>query len=193
MMDGEVYRTFILAKHDGNTGLPIYMARTRAPTSSRRRGRDRASRRLDARALPQDLPDGDDPLHEGRCAIEGYLYWTLVDDVHPRVSACTTTTSRAPDLDTDCYGQPSGRSTAPGLGAPQRRQADDRRRLREGVRRWLTADGAERTLRFELMQRREAGHDTTGVEDAVRAALDGGSPTAIRMLTCGWSCALRAD
>lgn len=34
-------------------------------------------------------------------------------------------------------------------------------------------------LTYELMQRQEAGHDTSGVEDVVRAALDDGSSTAI--------------
>lgn len=37
-------------------------------------------------------------------------------------------------------------------------------------------------LRYELVQRREAGHDTTGVEVAVRAALDDGSRAAIEQV-----------
>jgi beta-glucosidase/6-phospho-beta-glucosidase/beta-galactosidase len=42
--------------------------------------------------------------------VEGYLYWTLVDDVQPaRLGLYNYDFAEHRILDTDCYGRPSGR------------------------------------------------------------------------------------
>ena len=85
MMDGEVYRTFILATNDFNTDLPVYMGENScANIQPIGEAAQPASRRLDARALPEDVPDGDDPLHEGGRADRGV---PLLDAGRRRASA----------------------------------------------------------------------------------------------------------
>lgn len=111
MMDGEVYRTFILAKNDANTPpLPVYMGENSS-----------ANLQLaDGPAIPR--PDGWTRerylktylMEMVRCMkegvpIEGYLYWTLVDDVHPpRLGLHNYDFVAHEILDTDGFGQPSG-------------------------------------------------------------------------------------
>ena len=72
MMDGEVYRTFILAKNDFNADLPVFMGEN-SPANIQPidEAGAPASGWLDPRALPEDVPDGDDPLHEGGGADQG--------------------------------------------------------------------------------------------------------------------------
>jgi len=110
MMDGEVYRTFILAKHDFNTDLPIYM------------GENSIGNLQPAGELAQPRPDGWSRerylktylMEMIRCMkegvpIEGYLYWTLVDDVQPpRLGLYNYDFVNHHILDTDGFGQPSG-------------------------------------------------------------------------------------
>jgi len=111
MMDGEIYRTFILAKHDFNTDLPIYMGENSCanfqavgePAIPRPDGWTRE------RYLKTYLMEMIRCMKEG-VPIEGYLYWTLVDDVHPaRLGLYNYDFAEHRILDTDCYGQPSGR------------------------------------------------------------------------------------
>ncbi|MGE5460153.1 MAG: family 1 glycosylhydrolase [Solirubrobacterales bacterium] len=111
MMDGEVYRTFILAKNDFNTDLPIYMGENSCanfqevggPAIPRPDGWTRE------RYLKTYLMEMIRCMKEG-VPIEGYLYWTLVDDVAPpRLGLYNYDFVEHRILDTDCYGQPSGR------------------------------------------------------------------------------------
>jgi beta-glucosidase/6-phospho-beta-glucosidase/beta-galactosidase len=111
MMDGEVYRTFILAKNDLNTDLPVYMGENSCANFQA----------IGEAAIPR--PDG--WPREGylktylmemiRCMkegvpVKGYLYWTLVDDVQPaRLGLYNYDFENHRILDTDCYGRPSGR------------------------------------------------------------------------------------
>jgi len=110
-MDGEVYRTFILAKQDLNTDLPVYMGENSCanfqpvgePAIPRPDGWTRE------RYLKTYLMEMIRCMKEG-VPIEGYLYWTLVDDVHPaRLGLYNYDFENHRILDTDCYGQPSGR------------------------------------------------------------------------------------
>ena len=111
MMDGEVYRTFILAKNDFNADLPVYMGENSCANFQP----------IGEAAIPR--PDGwtrerylkTYMMEMIRCMkegvpIRGYLYWTLVDDVHPpRLGLYNYDFVNHRILDTDCYGQPSGR------------------------------------------------------------------------------------
>jgi beta-glucosidase len=80
-MDGEVYRTFILATRDGNTDLPVYMGENSlanlqpigAPAIPRPDGWTRE------RYLKTYLMEMVRCMKEG-VPIKGYLYWSLVDD-----------------------------------------------------------------------------------------------------------------
>lgn len=110
MMDGEVYRTFILAKHDYNTDLPIYMGENSLgnlqpagePAEPRPDGWSRE------RYLKTYLMEMIRCMKEG-VPIEGYLYWTLVDDVQPpRLGLYNYDFVNHRILDTDGFGQPSG-------------------------------------------------------------------------------------
>jgi hypothetical protein len=80
-VDGDIYRTMILAYHEGNTNLPIYMGENSIAYEQPRAGR----------AVPR--PDGWSRerylktyfMEMIRCIAEGvpirgYLYWSLVDD-----------------------------------------------------------------------------------------------------------------
>ena len=110
-MDGEVYRTFILATNDFNEGLPVYM------------GENSSGHIQPAGEPPQPRPDGWTRerylktylMEMVRCMkegvpIEGYLYWTLVDDVQPpRLGLYSYDFERHRILDADGFGQPSGR------------------------------------------------------------------------------------
>ena len=84
MLDGEVYRTFILATNDFNDDLPVIM------------GENSCANLQDIDGAPEPRPDGWTRerylktylMEMVRCMkegvpIEGYLYWTLVDDVYP--------------------------------------------------------------------------------------------------------------
>ena len=111
MMDGEVYRTFILAKHDFNTDLPIYMGENSLgnlqpagePAQPRPDGWSRE------RYLKTYLMEMIRCMKEG-VPIEGYLYWTLVDDVQPpRLGLYNYDFVNHRILDTDGFGQPSGK------------------------------------------------------------------------------------
>jgi beta-glucosidase/6-phospho-beta-glucosidase/beta-galactosidase len=111
VMDGEIYRTFILAKDDFNTGLPVYMGENSCANFQP----------VGEAAIPR--PDGwtrerylkTYMMEMIRCMkegvpISGYLYWTLVDDTQPaRLGLYNYDFANHRILDTDCYGQPSGR------------------------------------------------------------------------------------
>jgi beta-glucosidase/6-phospho-beta-glucosidase/beta-galactosidase len=109
-MDGEVYRTFILAKHDLNTDLPIYMGENSSANIQRIDGP--AEPRPDGwtreRYLKTYLMEMVRCMKEG-VPIKGYLYWTLVDDVHPpRLGLYNYDFVNHRILDTDGFGRPSG-------------------------------------------------------------------------------------
>jgi beta-glucosidase/6-phospho-beta-glucosidase/beta-galactosidase len=119
MMDGEVYRTFILAKNDFNDGLPIYMGENSLgnfqpvgePAIPRPDGWTRE------RYLKTYLMEMIRCMKEG-VPIKGYLYWTLVDDVHPaRLGLYNYDFANHQILDTDGFGQPSGEIYAHLVGA----------------------------------------------------------------------------
>jgi beta-glucosidase/6-phospho-beta-glucosidase/beta-galactosidase len=109
-LDGEVYRTFILATNDGNTDLPVIM------------GENSVGNLQAAGEPPQVRPDGWTRerylktylMEMVRCMregvpIEGYLYWTLVDDVQPpRLGLYGYDFEQHRILDTDGFGAPSG-------------------------------------------------------------------------------------
>lgn len=110
MMDGEVYRTFILAKNDFNAGLPVYMGENSlgnmqsldGPAELRPDGWTRE------RYLKTYLMEMVRCMKEG-VPIEGYLYWTLVDDVYPpRLGLYNYDFVNHQIRDTDGFGQPSG-------------------------------------------------------------------------------------
>jgi beta-glucosidase len=109
-LDGEVYRTFILAKHDFNADLPIYMGENSCanfqpvgqPAIPRPDGWTRE------RYLKTYLMEMVRCMKEG-VPIRGYLYWTLVDDTQPaRLGLYNYDFERHEILDTDCGGRPSG-------------------------------------------------------------------------------------
>jgi beta-glucosidase/6-phospho-beta-glucosidase/beta-galactosidase len=111
MMDGEVYRTFIHAKHDFNTDLPVHMGENSCanfqpvgePAIPRPDGWTRE------RYLKTYLMEMIRCMKEG-VPIRGYLYWTLVDDVAPpRLGLYNYDFVNHRILDTDGFGQPSGR------------------------------------------------------------------------------------
>jgi beta-glucosidase len=111
MMDGEVYRTLIMATNDFNAGLPVYM------------GENSSANLQPTGEPPQPRPDGWTRerylktylMEMVRCMkegvpVEGYLYWTLVDDVQPpRLGLFHYDFERNEIHDTDGFGQPSGR------------------------------------------------------------------------------------
>jgi len=110
-MDGEIYRTFILATNDFNTDLPVYMGENSCanlqpigePAQPRPDGWTRE------RYLKTYLMEMVRCMKEG-VPIEGYLYWTLVDDVQPpRLGLYNYDFANDRILDTDGFGQPSGR------------------------------------------------------------------------------------
>jgi beta-glucosidase len=110
MMDGEIYRTFILATNDFNTGLPVYMGENSCanlqaigePAQPRPDGWTRE------RYLKTYLMEMVGCMKEG-VPIEGYLYWTLVDDVQPpRLGLYSYDFVNHEILGTDGFGQPSG-------------------------------------------------------------------------------------
>jgi beta-glucosidase/6-phospho-beta-glucosidase/beta-galactosidase len=109
-MDGEVYRTFILAKHDANTDLPVYMGEN-SLANQQPIGEDPVPRPdgwTRERYLKTYLMEMVRCMKEG-VPIEGYLYWTLVDDVHPpRLGLFNYDFTNHRILDTDGFGQPSG-------------------------------------------------------------------------------------
>ncbi len=111
MMDGEVYRTFILAKNDFNTGLPVYMGEN--SSANLQPIGEVAERRPDGwtreRYLNTYLMEMIRCMKEG-VPVRGYLYWTLVDDVAPpRLGLYNYDFVDHRILDTDGFGQPSGK------------------------------------------------------------------------------------
>jgi beta-glucosidase len=111
MMDGEVYRTFILAKNDFNTGLPVYMGEN--SLANQQPIREAAQARPDGwtreRYLKTYLMEMVRCMKEG-VPVRGYLYWTLVDDVHPpRLGLYNYDFQNHRIRETDGFGQPSGR------------------------------------------------------------------------------------
>jgi beta-glucosidase/6-phospho-beta-glucosidase/beta-galactosidase len=110
-MDGEIYRTFILATNDFNTDLPVYMGENSSanlqpvgePAQPRPDGWTRE------RYLKTYLMEMVRCMKEG-VPIAGYLYWTLVDDVHPpRLGLYNYDFANHEILDTDGFGRPSGK------------------------------------------------------------------------------------
>jgi beta-glucosidase/6-phospho-beta-glucosidase/beta-galactosidase len=111
MMDGEVYRTFILAKNDFNTDLPVYMGENSMANlqSVGEAAEPRPDRWTRERYLKTYLMEMIRCMKEG-VPIRGYLYWTLVDDVHPpRLGLYNYDFANHEILDTDGFGQPSGK------------------------------------------------------------------------------------
>jgi beta-glucosidase len=111
MMDGEVYRTFILAKNDFNTDLPVFMGENSIGNMQPKEGA--AEPRPDGwtreRYLKTYLMEMIRCMKEG-VPIRGYLYWTLVDDVYPpRLGLHNYDFVNHRILDTDGFGRPSGR------------------------------------------------------------------------------------
>jgi beta-glucosidase/6-phospho-beta-glucosidase/beta-galactosidase len=110
MVDGEVYRTFILAKNDFNTDLPVYMGEN--SIANMQSIGEAAEPRPDGwtreRYLKTYLMEMIRCMKEG-VPIKGYLYWTLVDDVHPpRLGLYNYDFVNHEILDRDGFGQPSG-------------------------------------------------------------------------------------
>ena len=111
MMDGEVYRTFILATNDFNTDLPVLHGReltrrTCQPVDEPAQPRPDGWTR--ERYLKTYLMEMIRCMKEG-VPIEGYLYWTLVDDVYPpRLGLYNYDFANHRILDTDGFGLPSG-------------------------------------------------------------------------------------
>ena len=111
MMDGEVYRTFILATNDFNTDLPVYMGENSSanqqpigePAQPRPDGWTRE------RYLKTYLMEMVRCMKEG-VPIAGYLYWTLVDDVYPpRLGLYNYDFVNHEILNADGFGLPSGK------------------------------------------------------------------------------------
>lgn len=110
MLDGEVYRTFILATNDFNDDLPVIM------------GENSCANLQDIDGAPQPRPDGwtrerylkTYMMEMVRCMkegvpIQGYLYWTLVDDVYPpRLGLYNYDFTAQQIMPTDGFGLPSG-------------------------------------------------------------------------------------
>lgn len=120
-MDGEIYRTFILAKNDRNEGLPIYMGENSlanlqpidGPAEPRPDGWTRE------RYLKTYLMEMVRCMKEG-VPVGGYLYWTLVDDVYPpRLGLNNYDFVNHRILDTDGFGRPSGKIYAHLIAALQ--------------------------------------------------------------------------
>jgi beta-glucosidase len=111
MMDGEVYRTFIHATNDFNTDLPVYMGENSSANLQRvgEPARSRPDGWTRERYLKTYLMEMVRCMKEG-VPIHGYLYWTLVDDVHPpRLGLYNYDFVNHRILDTDGFGRPSGR------------------------------------------------------------------------------------
>ena len=116
-MDGEIYRTFILATNDFNTtNLPVYMGENSSanlqpigePAKPRPDGWTRE------RYLKTYLMEMIRCMKEG-VPIKGYLYWSLVDDFEwhagfpPRLGLYNYDYVNHKIRDTDGFGQPSGK------------------------------------------------------------------------------------
>jgi beta-glucosidase/6-phospho-beta-glucosidase/beta-galactosidase len=109
-LDGEVYRTFIHATNDGNADLPVFM------------GENSCVQLQEDGQPPQPRPDGWTRerylktylMEMIRCMkegvpIEGYLYWTLIDDVQPsRLGLYHYDFDEHRIRDADGFGNPSG-------------------------------------------------------------------------------------
>ena len=115
-MDGEIYRTYILATNDGNTDLPVYM------------GENSCANLQEIGGKPKPRPDGWTRerylktylMEMIRCMkegvpIRGYLYWSLIDDFEwdmgypPRLGLYNYDYVNHRIRDTDGFGQPSGK------------------------------------------------------------------------------------
>ena len=114
-MDGEVYRTYILATNDGNSDLPLYMGENSCanleviggPAKPRPDGWTRE------RYLKTYLMEMIRSMKEG-VPIKGYLYWSLVDDFEwqagtpPRLGLYNYDYVNHSIRPTDGFGEPSG-------------------------------------------------------------------------------------
>lgn len=110
MMDGEVYRTFILATNDFNADLPVYMGENSSANQQEVGGpaQPRPDGWTRERYLKTYLMEMVRCMKEG-VPIRGYLYWTLVDDVHPpRLGLYNYDFEKHRILPTDGFGRPSG-------------------------------------------------------------------------------------
>ena len=115
-MDGEIYRTFILATHDFNTDLPLYMGENSLanlqPIGEAAKARPDGWTR--ERYLKTYLMEMIRCMKEG-VPIRGYLYWSLVDDFEwhegfaPRLGLFNYDYVNKRILDSDGFGQPAGR------------------------------------------------------------------------------------
>ena len=137
MMDGEVYRTFILAKNDFNADLPVYMGENSC--ANFQPIGEAAIPRPDGwtreRYLKTYLMEMIRCMKEG-VPIRGYLYWTLVDDVQPpRLGLYNYDFVEPSDPRHGWLRTAVRRDLRPlGRGAPQRGQGHDLGGLRQGSR-----------------------------------------------------------
>lgn len=114
-LDGEIYRTFILATNDFNTDLPMYMGENSCanmqPIGEEARPRPDGWTR--ERYLKTYLMEMIRCMKEG-VPIRGYLYWSLVDDYEwhagypPRLGLYNYDYINHKILPTDGFGEPSG-------------------------------------------------------------------------------------
>ena len=105
------YRTFIFATNDFNTDLPVYMGENSCANLQEvdEPAQPRPGRWTRERYLKTYLMEMVRCMKEG-VPIEGYLYWTLVDDAHPpRLGLYNYDFEQHRILDTDGFGLPSGR------------------------------------------------------------------------------------
>jgi beta-glucosidase len=114
-MDGEMYRTYILATNEGNSDLPVYMGENscanlqpvEGPAVPRPDGWTRE------RFMKTYLMEMVRCMKEG-VPIRGYLYWSLVDDFEwqagfpPRLGLYNYDYTAHRICPTDGFGQPSG-------------------------------------------------------------------------------------
>jgi beta-glucosidase len=123
-VDGDIYRTMILAYNEGNTGLPIYMGENSIAYEQPRAGR--AVPRPDGwsreRYLKTYLMEMVRCMGEG-VPIRGYLYWSLVDDFEwnagfpPRLGLYNYDYVSHEIGTTDGLGEPAGEIYAELIGA----------------------------------------------------------------------------
>jgi beta-glucosidase/6-phospho-beta-glucosidase/beta-galactosidase len=114
-VDPEIYRTYILATNDGNTDLPVYMGENSLANLQEIGGpaKPRPDGWTRERYLKTYLMEMIRCMKEG-VPIEGYLYWSLVDDFEwqagfpPRLGLYSYDYERHRILPTDGFGEPSG-------------------------------------------------------------------------------------
>jgi beta-glucosidase/6-phospho-beta-glucosidase/beta-galactosidase len=147
-MDGDIYRTLILAYNDGNAGLPIFMGENSIayaqaigePASPRPDGWNRE------RFLKTYLMEIVRCIGEG-IPIQGFLYWSLVDDFEwdagftPRLGLYNYDYEQHRILDTDGLGEPAGEIYASLIAALR---SGDKAQVQQSFNRRYTGAGEAR-------------------------------------------------